>query len=208
MALTSTRVLIERAPQNGCHPCLCTQGELQLLPASLGHSPRSAGGSDPGFFQITASALGPRACDILCTPFRSGVSISHRPLVLLKVSPACLRRIVFQELIFLVQDHWGSNVGPGTLAFWGKPLPCCYPPICGSPTQGMGVDYLIPLLPVFLWFFLYIFTQRRFFPLVFWSFSSIVAFFFFSNFGVPVGGGELDFSSSAISATSGIVLCY
>ena len=91
-----------------------------------------------------------------------------------------------------MQDHCGSNVGLGTLAFWGKPLQCCYRPICGSPTQGMGVDYITPLLPVFLWFFLYIFSYRRFFPLVFWPFSSIVAFFP-PNFGVPMGGGKLRF---------------
>ena len=30
----------------------------------------------PGSFQITASALGPGACEILCAPFKSGVSIS------------------------------------------------------------------------------------------------------------------------------------
>ena len=34
--------------------------------------PRSAGGSDAGSFQITASVLGPGACKILCAPFNSG----------------------------------------------------------------------------------------------------------------------------------------
>ena len=66
MILASTRVLmVERAPKNGLHECLCLQGELQLLPASLGGSPISASGSDSGSFQVTASALGLGVCDIL-----------------------------------------------------------------------------------------------------------------------------------------------
>ena len=36
--------------------------------------------SDSGSFQIIASSLGPRACEILCVSFKSGVSISHSHL--------------------------------------------------------------------------------------------------------------------------------
>ena len=36
---------------------MCSQDELQLSPASLGGSPKSADGFDLGFFQITASSL-------------------------------------------------------------------------------------------------------------------------------------------------------
>ena len=71
MALASTSVyVVEGAPQNG-RQCLCPQGELQLPPASLGDSPRSAGRSDPSSFQITASALGPVVCVALCAPFKT-----------------------------------------------------------------------------------------------------------------------------------------
>ena len=47
------------ASSTGCCQCLliCSQNELQLTPASLGCSLRSANGFDPGFFQITASSL-------------------------------------------------------------------------------------------------------------------------------------------------------
>ena len=76
---------------NVCCQCLCSSGALQLSPASPGGSPRSEDGSDTGSFQITASALGPRECEILCAPFKSGVSISHSPLGLQKVSPAGLQ---------------------------------------------------------------------------------------------------------------------
>ena len=50
-----------------------------LLP--LQESARSAGGSDQ-FLSLTASALGPRAGEILCVPFKSEVFIFHSPLAL------------------------------------------------------------------------------------------------------------------------------
>ena len=56
MMLASTSVhVVEQAPRNGCCQVLCAQGELQLPPVSLGGFSRSAGGSDLGSFQITAS---------------------------------------------------------------------------------------------------------------------------------------------------------
>ena len=67
MSLASTHVpMVGHTPHNGCCQCLCPQGELQLPPASPKGSPRSAGRSDPGSFQMTASALVARACEILC----------------------------------------------------------------------------------------------------------------------------------------------
>ena len=103
--------MVEPAPQNGCNQCLCPQGELQLPPASPGDSPGSACGSDPGSFQMTASALGLGACEILCVPFKSGVSVSHSLLALPEVSPSGLKRKVFWELVFLEQDpQLGSPV--------------------------------------------------------------------------------------------------
>ena len=51
---------------------------------SLVGSPRSVGGSDASFFQMTDSALSLTAYEILCVPFKSEVSISHCPLILQK----------------------------------------------------------------------------------------------------------------------------
>ena len=70
--------MLERASKNGwpTSQWLCNQGELQLLSVSLDDSARSEGWSDPGSCQITDSALGPRACEILCVPFKSEVFIS------------------------------------------------------------------------------------------------------------------------------------
>lgn len=44
---------------------LCSQGELQFLPVSLGDSPRSTSRSELGSFQMTTSALGVRAFSVL-----------------------------------------------------------------------------------------------------------------------------------------------
>ena len=80
MALASTSVLVpERAPPHGCHQFLCPQSDLHLPAASLGDSPRSAGGSDPGSYPITDSALGIRVCESLCASFKSGIPISYAP---------------------------------------------------------------------------------------------------------------------------------
>lgn len=105
VALSSTSVLmVEWAHQNVCSQWLliCSQDELQWSPASLGGSPRSADGSDPGFFRITASSLGPGMCDILCAPCKSGDFISQSPLALLILSPAGLQSHTFLGCVFLV----------------------------------------------------------------------------------------------------------
>lgn len=66
------------------HPLGGTRFQLLLVSVFLGWAtavssslwgfPRSAEESGPGFFQITTSALYPRACEILYEPFWSGVS--------------------------------------------------------------------------------------------------------------------------------------
>ena len=124
MALASTRVhMVDRAPQNGCCQCLCPQDELQLPPASPGDSPRSAGRSDPGSFQITA-ALHPGVCEILCEPFKSGVSISHSPLSLPKVIPTGLQSQTSGGLSSWCRTPRARepDIGLRPLAPWGKPL--------------------------------------------------------------------------------------
>ena len=79
--------MVEAASKNDCHQCLYPQDELHLPVASLGDSPRLAGRSGPGSYQMTAFALGPRACEILCVPFKSEVSIFPSPVGLPKLSP-------------------------------------------------------------------------------------------------------------------------
>ena len=106
---------VERGLQNGTcqsqYPCgrasssnfwcqyVCSQSELQLSPAALEGSPRSAKGSDPGSFQFTGSALGLSSCEIVCVSYTSGIFVSYRPPRLLYVSPASLQGHRFQGFL-------------------------------------------------------------------------------------------------------------
>ena len=58
----------------------------------------------PESYPITASALGPSTCEILCVPFRSEVSIFSSPVGLSKLSSTSLQSQIFWGLIFPVQD--------------------------------------------------------------------------------------------------------
>ena len=76
--------VLERTSKNGCHQCLCPQGELQLHPAFPGDSPRSSGRSDPGSHHTLLLPWVPEYVRLLCVPIKSEVSISPSPLGLLK----------------------------------------------------------------------------------------------------------------------------
>ena len=180
MALASTSVLVVGwAPQNGCCQHLCPQSEPQLPPASPGGSPRLASGSDSGSFQITASALGPGACEILCAPFKSGVyfpqpSSSPESKLCWPSKP----NVLGAHLPGAGLPGWGAQCGAQTLCSLGRTsaiviIFCCV----GHLPGGMGLDCTTSplLLPVSLWFLFYIFSCRRSFLLVFRSFSLIVA---------------------------------
>ena len=60
-----------------------SHSQLPPSPASPVDPPILAGRSGPSSYQITAFALGPGVCVILCAPFKSEVSISPSPLELL-----------------------------------------------------------------------------------------------------------------------------
>ena len=121
-------------------PAPCPQHESQLPPASLGDSPMSVSGSDPGSFQITVSALGLGACKILCKPFKNGVSLSHNPLALPKVSPNDFQRQMFWGLFFLVQVPRAgeANVRIGPLLLGKNLCNCNYLHVCESSIYGHG----------------------------------------------------------------------
>lgn len=96
MVLASIRVLVvERAPRNGCHQCLYPQDEFQLpLPLWEALQDQQVG--------------------------LTGVSISHRPLALPKVSPASLSKPN-------ILGAYPPDAGP-----LGCGTECCnYPPVCG-----------------------------------------------------------------------------
>lgn len=89
------------APQSGCHQQLYSQGDVQLLPTFLGDSPGSAARSDPGSYQITASAWAPEHVKFYVHPL-TVKSFFPSSFALLKVSPAGLQSQVFWKFIFLV----------------------------------------------------------------------------------------------------------
>ena len=99
-----------------------------------------ARGSDPGSFQITAPALGPRAGEPLCVPFKSAVCIFQSPQGLPKVSTTGLQNQLSGASSFPCRI-----LGLGRL-MWG-PVPsaleenlCSYncSPVYGLLTQGHG----------------------------------------------------------------------
>ena len=70
MVFASTSVLVvEQAPQNGCYQCICPQGK----PACILPSAKISKWSDSHSFQFTAFTLGPRECEVLSASFQSGV---------------------------------------------------------------------------------------------------------------------------------------
>lgn len=82
-----------------------------------------------------------------------------------------------------VSSSWCGIPGMGSLMWGSDPLilgenlcNCDSSPVCGSPESGVSLDYTasLPLLPISLWFLRYSFCCRRFFLIVFQSFSSIV----------------------------------
>ena len=174
MVLASTSVhAVERVPSNVYRRCLYPQSEFWLPPVSPGDSPRSAGGSDPRSSQIIASALGWQHVRFCMHFFR------EEPLSFPKVSPAHLQSQILWGLIFHTQDPWAGKPmwGSAPLLLRESLSSCNYSPICGLPTVGVGLDYIVtlPLLPM-LWFFLHIFSCRRSFLVRFQSFSLILFF--------------------------------
>ena len=117
---STSALTVEQAPPNFCCQCLCPQWKFQWLPASLGGCLISASESNLGSFQITASALGLRVCEILCAPFKSGTFASYSPPTLLYTSPAGLQSQIFCRLIFSVQDPLAGELR--SHAPWGEPL--------------------------------------------------------------------------------------
>ena len=110
-----------------------------MPPASSGTSPRSTDGSDPGFFQMAASALGPGVCGVLCVLF-----ISHSPGS--PKSQSCWpSQTDVWGLVFPVQaSGLGSQCGalaPCSLGSSSAIENYSFPPFGGCPPRGVGLDY-------------------------------------------------------------------
>ena len=88
---------------HGYFQCSLSKGESQLPSAYPGGSPRSAGGSDLSFFQISACVLGLRVCDILYAWLKSEDSVSYSLPAFPNRKLAGCQSYIFWGLIFPVQ---------------------------------------------------------------------------------------------------------
>ena len=157
--------------------------------SSLEGPPRPSSRSAWGSYQIIAFSLNHSACEILCE-----VSVFPSPAGLPKWSPAGLQSQMLKGLIFLEQDLWvwGPEIGLRTLTPVGDTLQYNYFPVFGLPTWGVWHFYMasLPLLSIWLWFFVHIFICRR----AFWVCSSLFHGFSSADrcdLGVHVRGGEV-----------------
>ena len=133
--------------------------------------PKSAGRSDFGFYQITASALDPRVCEILYEPFKSKVSIA--PALLAPESKP------LQSQCPWAVEH---DLGLRQLTPLGEPLVIILLFIV-NPPRVMGLDCIksLPFLSISLWFLPCIFSCG-YFP----GGSSLFGWFFFFFFFVQM----------------------
>ena len=101
--------MVGQLPRKGCCLCLCLQDELWLALASLGDLQNQAMGliwAPLNFLLLPWVLQSVR----FCVSFKSGVSISHSPLALLKVSPVGFQSQMLWVLSIPLQD---PGLGPG-----------------------------------------------------------------------------------------------
>ena len=137
-------------------PVFSSQRWSQLPPASPGNSSRSAGRSDSG-------------------SLRNRISVSYDLLALLCISPGGFQSQRVLGVVFPVQDPPGTQRGAQASCSLGRncAIVIIFLFVVYLP-KGMDLHYIASLflLPISLWFLLYIFSCRKSFLLVF-SFSHI-----------------------------------
>ena len=111
-------------PQYLCHQCPCPHSGPQPPPASLRDSPRPAGRSAPGSYEVTAFSLGPSVHETLCAPSKSGVFVFPSPMEFLPSSPAGLQSQMLWGLLLPMSDPQAGepDMGLRTLTPVGEPL--------------------------------------------------------------------------------------
>ena len=85
---------------------------------------KSESGSPPGSFQMTASMLELGVCEILCMPFKSGISIFTALQLSSTQVPLAFKARCFRGLSFLCRTPrlGAPKVRHRPLAPWGEPL--------------------------------------------------------------------------------------
>ena len=143
-----------------------------MPPASPKGSPRSASVPDSGSFQITLCALVLGTCLKLESLFPTALWHSDKQA-----------QVAFKTRLSEVHLLGAGPLGQGAQCVAWTPRSCGRTSAIviillfkGHLPRGIGLDYTasLPLLPFLLWFFLYIFSCRESFLLVFESFTYIV----------------------------------
>ena len=115
------------------------QAPKMFLPLSMtpGSFLRTRGGFDPGSFQITASVVGDRVCDILCAPFRNGVCFLHS-FASPENKPYCPAKTntLGASLPRAESLGWVGQCFAHTHLLLGKNFCNCSSLVCGLPAYG------------------------------------------------------------------------
>ena len=120
--------------------------------AAAPHPPTSPGALQtskkacPCSYQVAAFTLGPRACEILCAPFKGEGFISLSPLRHLKLSPPGLQSSMLWGRLLLMPD---TRLG---IWAWGSDLSLSWEILCsiiilqfaGLPPRGAGSESTPP----------------------------------------------------------------
>ena len=153
-----------------------SSGRVPVASCLSGRLSRISGGSDPDVFQITASALDPGACEILCASFEGRdylpqASESPESKACWPSTPNCLGPCL--------PSAEEPSVGLRHLTPWADLLQLWLASRLWASHPGVWVLTLLYLCPpthlVVVASLVNIFSCRRYRLLVFWSLSAIVA---------------------------------
>lgn len=154
---SSSVLMVEQAPQNGCHQCLSLR-EVQV--ASCLSQNLSKIGS------WVCSRLLSKHVRFLYAPFKSRISVMCSPPVLLYASPIGLQRQTFGGLVFQCSNpRLGSLTWSLDSLLLGELLQLRLFSIYSSPTYVSGFClYCVSAPPTCLvWFLLYVLSSGIFF---------------------------------------------
>lgn len=167
MVLTSINIhVVEGAPKNGCHQCICPQGEPLLNPPPSLHLQEAPQDKQVGLAQAPIKLpLLPWVLEHerFCAHRLSEVAFPHSPVGLPKLSPASSQGQWLWELIFLVQTPGLRSLMQGSeLSFlWKNLYTVVIHHFVGCPPGFWDFIKDLPFLPVSVWFLLYVFNCRR-----------------------------------------------
>lgn len=162
----STSVLmLEQGPQNGCHQCLSLR-EVQVASCLSQKLSKISSWVCPRLLS--------KHVRFLCAPFKSRISVICSPPVLLYASPIGLPRQTFLGLVFQCSNpRLGSLIWSLDSLLLGELLQLWLFSIYSSPTYGSGFWLYCVSAPstCLIWFLLYVLSSENFFSASLWVFK-------------------------------------